>query len=310
MWKQAKEATEPVIARADEAYRKGRRFLALQRLAAAGVNLAGSQYLQALSPAAHTDAGFEAEWKRMGGVLRADLKTPSPAALAGVQPAVVRAMGEAALPQVRIFYDASLEYGRNTMPDAGLFYIGSAQAQRDFAAFCRRISSPASKPAPPLRSLSGEIDRLEGEMLAAYKPPASIDKHRDFILSHAALKEARELDAGGLRYGALLRYLQAAQRFAPVRMAPAGLSGATLAKRLDETDTQLAAQRFDDSIGRLFVEAARDEAEGGEGRSPATAAILASDVLPRYFAAFEPAKPVAPKPEPRVTVTLVRWPYT
>jgi hypothetical protein len=93
-------------------------------------------------------------------------------------------------------------------------------------------------------------------------------------------------------------------------MAPAGLSGATLAKRLDETDTQLAAQRFDDSIGRLFLEAARDEAEGGEGRSPATAAILASDVLPRYFAAFEPAKPVAPKPEPRVTVTLVRWPYT
>jgi len=310
MWKQAKEATEPVIARADEAYRKGRRFLALQRLSAAGVNLSGSQYLQALSPAAHTDAGFEAEWKRMGEVLRADLRTPSPAALAGVQPAVVRARGEAALPQVRIFYDASLEYGRNTMPDAGLFYIGSAQAQRDFAAFSRRISSPASKPAPPLRSLAGEIDRLEGEMLAAYKPPASIDKHRDFILSHAALKEARELDAAGLRYGALLRYLQAAQRFAPVRMAPAGLSGAAVAKRLDETDTQLAAQRFDDSIGRLFLEAARDEAEGGEGRSPATAAILASDLLPRYFAAFEAAKPVAPKPEPRVTVTLGRWPYT
>ena len=310
MWKQVKEATEPVIARADQALRKGRRWLALQRLAAARANLAGSVYLQGLAPATHSDAGFEAEWKRMGGVLRADLKTPAPAALAGVQPAVVRAMGEAALPQVRIFYDASLEYGRNTMPDAGLFYIGSAQAQRDFAAFCRSMAAPTSRPAPPMRSIAAEVDRLEGEMLTAYKPPASIDNHRDFISAHAALKEARELDAAGLRYGALLRYLQAAQRFAPLRKAPPGLAGPALAKRLDELDARLASGRFDDSIGRLFVEAARDETEGGEGRSPATAAILASDVLPRYFVALEPAKPVAPKPEPRVTVTLVRWPYT
>jgi len=33
-------------------------------------------------------------------------------------------------------------------------------------------------------------------------------------------------------------------------------------------------------------------------------------VLPRYFAALEPAIPEAPKTAPRATVTLVRWPYT
>lgn len=310
MWTQVKEAVTPVIARSEDALRKGRRLLALQRLASAQANLAASEYLQRRPPAEHTDSGFEAEWKRMGGVLRADLRTPPSSAFEGVQPAAVRAMGEAALPQVRIFYDASLEYGRNTMPDAGLFYIGSAQAQREFAAFCRAISTRSSRPAPPLRSYAGEIDRLEGEMLAAYKPPASIDHHRDFILSHAALKEARELDAAGLRYGALLRYLQAAQRFAPLRKAPAGLRGPVLLRKLDEIDARLASGRFDDSVGRLLLEAARDEAEGGEGRIPATAAVLAADVLPRYFAALEPAKPVAPKPASRVTVTLVRWPYT
>ena len=196
------------------------------------------------------------------------------------------------------------------MPDAGLFYIGTAQAQRDFAGFCRALSAPASRPAPPMRSLPGELDRLEEEMLAAYRPPASIDNHKDFILAHSALKEARELDAAGLRYGALLRYLQAAQRFAPLRKPPAGLRGPALAKRLDEIDARLSSGRFDDSIGRLFLEAARDEAEEGEGESPATAAVLAADILPRYFAALEPAKPAAPKPAPRVTVTLVRWPYT
>ena len=310
MWTQVREATTPVIARAEEALRKGRRLLAFQRLASARVNLAGSMYLQGLSPTAHSDSGFEAEWKRMGEVLRADLRTPPPAALEGVQPAAVRAMGEAALPQVRIYYDASLEYGRNTMPDAGLFYIGTAQAQRDFAAFCRAMSVPSSRPAPPMRPLSGELDRLEGEILAAYKPPASIDNHRDFILAHSALKEARELDAAGLRYGALLRYLQAGQRFAPLRKSPAALRGPALTKRLDEIDARLSAGRFDDSVGRLFLETARDEAEEGEGKSPATAAVLAADVLPRYFAALEPARPAAPKPAPSVTVTLVRWPYT
>jgi hypothetical protein len=310
MWTQVKEAVTPVLARAEDALRKGRRLLALQRLAAAQANLAASLYVRERPPAQHADSGFEAEWKRMGNVLRADLRTPPTTALEGVQPAAVRAMGEAALPQVRIFYDASLEYGRNTMPDAGLFYIGSAQAQRDFAAFCRSISAPSPRPAPPLRSLAGEIDRLEGEMLAAYKPPASIDNHGDFIRAHSALKEARELDAAGLRYGALLRYLQAAQRMAPIRKAPVSLRGATLAKRLDDFDARLSSGRFDDSLGRLFLEAARDEAEGGEGRSPAAAATIAADVLPRYFAALEPARPAAPKPDARVTVTLVRWPYT
>jgi hypothetical protein len=35
-----------------------------------------------------------------------------------------------------------------------------------------------------------------------------------------------------------------------------------------------------------------------------------SDVLPKYFAALAPAPPVATLPDPEVTVTLVRWPYT
>jgi hypothetical protein len=41
-----------------------------------------------------------------------------------------------------------------------------------------------------------------------------------------------------------------------------------------------------------------------------TAAAVASDALPRYFAALEPP-PARPRAEPAtITVTLVRWPYT
>jgi hypothetical protein len=223
----------------------------------------------------------------------------------------VRALGEAALPQVRIYYEASLEYGRNTMPDAGLFYLGVAQAQQEFTAFCRTLSRPSTLGAPPLRALDPELDALEAEVLAAYRPPASIDRHPEFIAASSTLKEARELNTLGLRYGALLRYLQARLRFAPLRPSPAPIDAAALAGRLRELDRRLSASGLDDSLGRLFLEAAQaDVAAMKPGESPAAAAAIATDVLPRYFAALEPARPAAPGPAPRATVTLVRWPYT
>src|SRR6185369_16568310 len=45
MWTQVKQSMEPAVARAREALRDGRRLLALQRLAAARLNLAASVYL-------------------------------------------------------------------------------------------------------------------------------------------------------------------------------------------------------------------------------------------------------------------------
>ena len=76
-----------------------------------------------------------------------------------------------------------------------------------------------------MRRLSDELDALEGELLSAYKPPASIDRHREFIAASSTLKEARELDAAGLSYGALLRYLQAVLRVAPADGEGPGADG-------------------------------------------------------------------------------------
>jgi hypothetical protein len=47
-------------------------------------------------------------------------------------------------------------------------------------------------------------------------------------------------------------------------------------------------------------------AEGGA----ANAAVIAADVLPRYFRALDPPPPVPAPVAAEVTVTLVRWPYT
>jgi hypothetical protein len=309
IWKQIKDGSEAALGRAAEALRAGRRLLALQRLAYARDYLLAAAYMNERSAAERKDtAAFEAEWNRMGVVLRDELAAPRADALAGVQPAALRALGEAALPQARVYYEASLEYGRNTMPDSGLFYLGSAQAQREFVVFARRFAERSALRAPAVRALTPELDALDAEMLAVYRPPLSIDKHPQFITASSLLKEARELDAAGLRYGALLRYLQAAYRFAPLRPAPPALDAGALAAELARAQERLKPGGVDHSVGLLFLETAQSEAATLEGA--ANAAAIVADVLPRYFRALEPATPPPPAPPAKVTVTLVRWPYT
>jgi hypothetical protein len=298
-----RKTNQPVLARAEEDLRNGRRNLAMLRLMNVRENLALATYLGERPAEQRQDlAGFEAEWTRMGGELRNDLDAPSPTDFADV-PAAARALGEAAAAQTRGYYAASHDYGRTTRPENGLYYLATAQAQRERAAFSRTLSEPALPKAPPLRSIRPEIDALEAEMLAVYRPPVSIDRHGEFIVASSALKEARELDAAGLRYGALLRYLETAQISAPLRSAAPSAPGAeAVAGQLRDLETRLSADDVDHSLGRLFLETAQAE--------PAKAGTIANDILPRYFAALEPARPQPAAPEPEVTVTLVRWPYT
>jgi hypothetical protein len=313
MWLQIKESAAPAMVRVEDAMQGGRRLLALQRLAGVQPDLDASKYLGSLPPADRSsEKAFESAWKRMGQELAKSLGAPSPKALEGVTPAAVRAVGEASVPAVKVFYEASLDYERNTMPEVGFYYLGVARAQRDLGAFCRTLSTPSSLRPPPVRSLHVELDALEGELLAAYRPPASIDRHREFITASSTLKEARELDASGLRYGATLRYLQAVLRVAP-------LSGKVPEVTADQARTRLAELRprlsesggVDQSIGRIFLEAGEaDAASAAAGTSPAQASAVVAEVLPRYFAALEPARPRSPAPPATVTVTLVRWPYT
>jgi hypothetical protein len=312
-WAQFERAARPRLESAQDALRHGRRELALARLAEVRVDIAAVAYLRGLSSdQVRTTAAFEAEWTRMAGPLRDDLGTPSPGALSGVRPAVARAMGEAALPQVREYYQASLGYGRSTLPQDGYSYLGTAQALQQLVAFCRTVSAGfPDRRQPELRVLDAEIDGLSSEVLAAYRPPAAIAKHGNFIGVGSLLKEARELNAAGLRYGALLRYLQAALVMQPLRPAAPVPDTRILAARLRELDARLAAGGLDHSIGRLYLEMAQAHLAGGApGASAATAAAILDDVLPRYFAALGPGPRAAPQPVSLVTVTLVRWPYT
>lgn len=298
-----RKENEPILTRAQEDLRQGRRQLALLRLANLRANISSTRYWNGISAERRKDmASVDVEWKRMGGVLREDLESPAPGLWDGV-PAAARGVGEAARAQVRGYYHASLDYAHNTMPDQGYLYLAAAEGQRELAAFSRTLSASSSLRAPALRSIRPEMEALEADMLAVYRPPLSVERHGEFIVTSSTLKEARELDAAGLRHGALLRYLQAAEMFAPLRQpASPALAADALTARLREHEARLSAGGIDHSLGQLFLESAQAD--------PARASIIATDVLPRYFAALEPARPEAPKPAPLATVTLVRWPYT
>lgn len=305
-------SARPALDAAEQALKDGRRLLALQRLAAARTNLSALEYLGGLPAAARTPAGFEAEWKRLSGSADPARIGEEAAPLAGVRPAAARALGEAALAQAGVYREASLEYGRNTAPENGLFYLGAARAQSEVAEFCRSLGVESAGPEPPVRPIPGELDELETRLLLSYRPPASIERHPEFIAASGALKEARELAEAGLHHGALLRYLQAAQRFAVIAREPGTVAGtdAEIASKLESWKVRLPENR-DDSVARLFVEIAEaDLAARAEGKRPVQAAAIVDEVLPRYLAALGPAVNATAKALAKVTVTLVRWPYT
>jgi hypothetical protein len=310
---EVRKSGQTALRQAEDALRQGRRLVALERLAAARQQLGAALYVSERPAAERKELpAFEAEWKRVGGVMR-DAITPggrTEGLLATARPALARALAELSMSQARVSYAAALEYGRNTEPQYGLYYLGTAQAQRSFVEFARGVPTPAGERAPQLRSLRPEIDGLQALLLAAYRPPASIDRHSEFIVASSALKEAREQDAAGHRHAALLRYLQAAQRTAMLRHA-GSVDMVDVKRRLTEADARLRDAGVDHTLGQFFVERAHTALAPDSGAADeATAAALAIDVLPRYLAALEPARAAASTETATVTVTLVRWPFT
>lgn len=307
---QLRRITAPALAQARASLDRGRRLHALLRFGAAQDYLVALAYAREHAAASRSQEALEAEWKRAGpGLLGAEKEAS--AWLPGLRPAAVRAIAEAEVPAVRVSYDASLVYGRATDASSGVYYLGEAEAHREFSALCRSLSEPVSGREPAFRPIGPEIDTLQARMLAVYRPPVSIDRHGEFIGASSALKEARALDAAGSIRGALLRYLQAALRFQPLREHPPVFDAVATPESLEAMAKRLGEPGVDHSLGRLFLETAQSDLEDTSAAAThATAAAVAGVVLPLYFAALEPARPSTPAPAASVTVTIVRWPYT
>jgi len=177
--------------------------------------------------------------------------------------------------------------------------------------FARSMSPKRAATQPRVRAIAQETDALESTLLGLYRPPVSIDRHSEFIGANSALKEAKELDEAGLHYGALQRYLLAVMRVALLQQSSPQEASVTRTQ-LVALEPTLMANGIDHTIGRMYLERALTELDRPEptpvGLSLARA--VASEVLPKYFAALEKAPPPAAMATAQVTVTLVRWPFT
>lgn len=311
LWDQVKPGAEGALRQALAAAQSGRQSFALERLAAARALLVAASYVSERPANVRKDvAAFESEWRRMGTALGGALTPPSATAYAAASSAAARALAEVAALQIKVNYDASLEYGRATDADSGLYYLGAAQAQQEFVAFVQRLPASAQRPQT-LRALGPDAAALERRLLSLYQPPASIDRHSEFISASAALKEARELQAAGLHHGAWFKFLQATQRTALLQ-SPAVPAVEVLRARLTDADRELRATAGDHSVARIFLDRAAIELEKATPDAAGLAAttVILDAVVPAYRAALAPAPATPPAVEPKVTVRLVRWPFT
>lgn len=311
--KGAREFATPLLAQAARELGNGKRWFALQRLAFVWSNLEAADYRNTIPAASRTQmAALEQEFERFGpevAAVTAGAARPS----FDAAPAAARAIGEAAISELQGYYEASLDYGRNTAPEYGLYYVGAARAQLELARFAATIrdTAPAARPLAP-RTVAREIDAVEDALLAAYRPPASVDSHAVFIRISALLKQAHELDAAGLHHGAIFKLLDAKMRLGRLLQPDRKLTSAEAGRRAWAAESQLAATGFDASLAKMFVEIALAQVAdpdpaslGGE-----TAAAVFDDVLPLYLTLLGPAPPGPPDRVAEATVTLVRWPYT
>jgi hypothetical protein len=320
--KAIREGSRPLLDDARTALATNRPWLALSRLSVVWGNLAAARWVESQDPAARKSlTALEKEWQRAGGPPAADSDVTTAAFASSFASAAGRALAEAALLEAGGYYEASLEYGRNTVADAGFFYLGAMRGQHEFARLATSLAAPRDAqgkalPPPALRDLSVEIAALENELLQAYRPPASIESHPIFIRVSALLKEAHELNDGGRRLGALHRLLDARHRLSRLTR-PAALSFDEAKAREAEVRARLAKSGVDPSLLLLFVEAASADADPSFARTgtvPGPAGELAKavfdDLVPLYFAALGPAPPKPPDIQAQATVTLIRWPYT
>ena len=310
--KGAREFATPLLALSEKAIADGKRWFALARLS----------FLWTSVEAADYRAGYPAELRSQISALEKEFAAfePTLAEMRGAgrpsfaeAPAIARAVGEVALSELDVYYASSIDYGKATAAEFGLYYIGAAKAQVELARFAASLREPGAtaRPLEP-RSAAREITAAEDELLAAYVPPASVDQHGVFIRISSLLKQARELDDAGQRYGALYKLLDAKMRIARLVHPERKMDSAEANRRAWALSPTLAATGADSSILDTFVQIALVQVADPDPQmlGPETAAAVFDEVVPLYFTILGPAPPAPPEQVAETTVTLIRWPYT
>ncbi|HUM03945.1 MAG TPA: hypothetical protein VLT90_00695 [Terriglobales bacterium] len=231
-------------------------------------------------------------------------------------PVAIRALSEAAQGKAIPLLDGGRGFATAMGPSDGLFYVGEAQGEADFARFCATLGLTAAREPFPLRSFLPELQSLQTKANAAFQPPRSIEQHPRFIALNSTIKLAEELDSTRFYAGAIYQYLEAVRHYGMLDQQPLDAAGqAKLKAEIAAAQKKFFASQKDDSIGQLFLERAESQVTHADGTAPSadewrSAQVILDQVLPAYEAARKPASPMQRAAGKTVEITLVRWPYT
>lgn len=258
---------------------------------------------------------FESEWRKVSLDLTA-LGREAGEKNWNNAPVAIRALSEAAQGKTQPLLEGGRGFATSTQPKDGLFYLGEAKGEAEFANFCASLNLPPKTTAFPLRSLLAELRNLQEKTNAAFQPPRSIELHPRFIALNSTLKLAQELDAARFYAGSLYQYLEAVRHYGMLDAVQ--LDAAKQSALKDAVVVQrkkFDASQRDDSIAQLFLERAESQISHADGSAPSaddwqSAQVIVDRVLPAYFAAMKPASPLRQASNKTIDITLVRWPYT
>ncbi|HKG22059.1 MAG TPA: hypothetical protein VKC34_09180, partial [Blastocatellia bacterium] len=134
--------------RAETALQSGYPLLTLYYLQSPWARMGAEAYLGSKANVAKAgNAAYENEWRRLGKEMSEKERGLTPVTVRRL-PASVRALIQASRLLSRPYYQSGRLYGLNTTLDQGLYYMGLAPGNLDFALFCRQLAFPESQPAP------------------------------------------------------------------------------------------------------------------------------------------------------------------
>lgn len=230
---------------------------------------------------------FEQEWRQLGSAL--DEKEKRVVITTAKRPAAIAiALAQISQIQTRPYYQSGRLFALNSSLSEGLYYLGRAPANLDFAIFTRGLNFPQERSAENWRSAEPELTKLETAVLRTYKTADIATQQAQYNRLNSNLKVAGELNRASMFEGALFKYLESKLFFGLIITAAENEDVQHLQERSKELGKQLKAGKTDQSIALLFWEMAETSLNPPAKAQPTPAQIkravvLLNVVLPSYF---------------------------
>ena len=234
-----------------------------------------------------TKEAYQEEWRQLGMLLTEKERTltqPTSKPLL----ALVVALAQVSQVQVRHYYQSGQLSALNSNIAEGIYNLGRAPANLDFAIFLRSLRLQAPKEALVVKSAKPELTKLETMTLRTFKSADVKTQQSAFNQLKPTLEAAEELNSASMFEGALLKYLESELYFGLIVTTAENEDVQHLQEKTDEMGRLLTTGKTDHSIGLIFCQMAQSALKPNSGAQPGReeikrAVVILNNVLPSYF---------------------------